>query len=71
MTQSEWLVTCRDPFGRARGMAVLAKEEDVVVVTPAGQTAVLTATQTRNLEQALRLAAEGAEPVSPVITSQP
>jgi hypothetical protein len=68
MTQSPWLVSCLDPFGRARGMAVLAKDDDIVVVTPAGQTAVLTPSQTRRLDQALRLAADHAQPTSPAAT---
>jgi hypothetical protein len=56
----QWLVQCADPFGRDRAMTVLAETGRVVVVSPPGQSAVLSVPQLRRLGQALdRAAATG------------
>ena len=51
-----WWVECADPFGRARAMNVLVHQGTVVVVAPPGESAVLSADETRRLGRALALA---------------
>jgi hypothetical protein len=52
-----WWVECADPFGRARAMNVLVRQGEVVMVAPPGESAVLSARQTRLLGHALAYAA--------------
>ena len=54
---SQWLVECSDPFGRYRAMTVLVRRDEVVVVAPPGESAVLSVQQTRDLDRALAGAA--------------
>jgi hypothetical protein len=54
---SHWWVECADPFGRCRAMNVLVRHGRVVVVAPPGESAVLSAHQTRLLGTALAKAA--------------
>ncbi|HEX7660195.1 MAG TPA: hypothetical protein VF444_12030 [Pseudonocardiaceae bacterium] len=61
-TRLPWLIACLDSFGRARGLAVLGRNKRVALVTPAGGTAVLTAGQTRRLNEVIKLAAAGVRP---------
>lgn len=55
--ESHWWVECVDPFGRCRAMNVVVQQDQVVVVAPPGQAAVLSADQTRLLGSALDRAA--------------
>jgi hypothetical protein len=54
---SHWWIECADPFGRARAMNVVVQHGQVVVVAPPGESAVLSAHQTRLLGRALGHAA--------------
>lgn len=54
---SQWLVECSDPFGRYRAMTVLVRRDEVVVVAPPGESAVLSVQQIRDLDEALAGAA--------------
>jgi hypothetical protein len=54
---SHWWVECADPFGRCRAMNVVVTRGRVVVVAPPGESAVLSADQTRLLGTALARAA--------------
>lgn len=54
---SQWLVECSDPFGRYRAMTVLVRRDEVVVVAPPGESAVLSVQQIRDLDRALAGAA--------------
>jgi hypothetical protein len=56
-TPEQWLVQCADPFGRDRAMTVLAETGRVVMVSPPGESAVLSVPQLRSLGQALDHAA--------------
>jgi hypothetical protein len=56
--ETHWWVECADPFGRARAMNVVVQHGQVVVVAPAGESAVLSAHQTRLLGRALGHAAD-------------
>lgn len=51
--RSHWWVECADPFGRCRAMNVVIHDDRVVVVAPPGQSAVMSAQQTRLLGRAL------------------
>lgn len=55
--ESHWWVQCVDPFGRCRAMNVLVHQGRIMVVAPPGQSAVLSAAQTRDLGTALAAAA--------------
>ena len=48
---------CLDPFGRWRGLTVVARGTQVLLVTPPGEAAVLSVDQTRKLARALGQAA--------------
>ena len=54
---SHWWVECVDPFGRCRAMNVVVHQGRITVVAPPGQSAVLSADQTRDLGTALAKAA--------------
>jgi hypothetical protein len=56
-TPEQWLVQCADPFGRDRAMTVLAETGRVTVVSPPGESAVLSVRQLRTFSQALDHAA--------------
>jgi hypothetical protein len=58
--EQHWWVACADPFGRDRAMNVLVRQGRVVMVTPPGESAVLSAHQTRLLGHALAHAAMSA-----------
>ncbi|SER26417.1 hypothetical protein SAMN05216188_109212 [Lentzea xinjiangensis] len=49
MAEPQGWIHCHDPFGRDRSMTVLVEDDRVLLVTPPGQTAVMSATQTRRL----------------------
>jgi hypothetical protein len=51
--RSHWWVECADPFGRCRAMNVVIHDDRVVVVAPPGESAVMSAQQTRLLGRAL------------------
>jgi len=53
----QWSVECADPFGRWRGMTVVARGEEVLIVAPPGESAVLSVEQTRKLSRTLGQAA--------------
>jgi hypothetical protein len=57
MSEPRWWVDCLDPFGRDRAMTVLVEHDQVVLVAPPGETAVLSPQQTRRLHHALDRAA--------------
>jgi hypothetical protein len=56
-----WRVSCGDVINRERCLTVLVERNQVVLVGPPGETAVLTAGQLGQLRTALREAAEQAE----------
>jgi hypothetical protein len=49
MAEPQGWIHCHDPFGRDRSMTVLVENDRVLLVTPPGATAVMSATQTRRL----------------------
>jgi len=49
MAEPQGRIHCHDPFGRDRSMTVLVENDRVLLVTPPGETAVMSATQTRRL----------------------
>lgn len=53
----QWWIECADPFGRCRALNVLVHDGRVRVVAPPGESAVLSADQTRLFGTALALAA--------------
>lgn len=56
-----WRVSCGDVINRERCLTVLVEHNQVVLVGPPGETAVLSAGQLGQLRAALREAAEQAE----------
>jgi hypothetical protein len=56
-----WRVSCGDVINRERCLTVLVERNQVVLVGPPGETAVLSAGQLGQLRTALREAAEQAE----------
>lgn len=46
-------VTADDPFGRARAVVVLVEQDNVVLIAPAGQSAVLSVEQANRLHHVL------------------
>ncbi|QIZ36236.1 hypothetical protein [Saccharopolyspora sp. ASAGF58] len=50
----QWHVSCRDVAGRRRDMSVLINQGNVVVIAPAGETAVLSPLEVGRLRAALR-----------------
>jgi hypothetical protein len=56
-----WRVSCGDVINRERSLTVLVERNQVVLVGPPGETAVLTTGQLGQLRAALREAAEQAE----------
>lgn len=53
MAEAQGWIHCLDPFGRDRSMAVLVERGRVLLVAPPGESAVLSATQTRRLRTLL------------------
>jgi hypothetical protein len=53
----QWSVACVDPFGRWRGLTVVARGDDVLLVAPPGESAVLSVEQARELSRTLGRAA--------------
>ena len=49
MAEPQGWINFHDPFGRDRSMTVLVENDRVLLVTPPGETAVMSATQTRRL----------------------
>ena len=58
MAEPQGWIHCHDPFGRDRSMTVLVENDRVLLVTPPGETAVMSATQTRRLGSLLDQATE-------------
>lgn len=58
MTEPRWWVDCLDPFGRDRAMTVLVEAGHVLLVSPPGESAVMSVQQTRRLNLALDHAAD-------------
>jgi hypothetical protein len=56
-----WRIGCRDVINRERHLTVLVERNQVVLIGPPGETAVLTAGQIDQLEAALREAVEHTE----------
>jgi hypothetical protein len=52
--RKDWLISCKDVAGRRRNIIVFADRDRVVVVAPAGETAVLTPQEVDRLRTALR-----------------
>ncbi|MEU5850583.1 hypothetical protein ACWEV3_02810 [Saccharopolyspora sp. NPDC003752] len=50
----QWHVSCRDVAGRRRDMAVFVNQENVVLIAPPGETAVLSPLEVGRLRAALR-----------------
>jgi hypothetical protein len=50
----EWWITCRDIAGRRRDLQVIARQGQVVLVAPPGETAILTPLDVGRLRAALR-----------------
>lgn len=57
MAEPQGWIDCHDPFGRDRSMTVLVEEDRVLLVAPPGESAVMSATQTRRLRHLLDQAA--------------
>lgn len=53
-TRKEWSVSCRDIAGRRRDLTVFVSSGRVVLVSPPGETAVLTPLDVGRLRAALR-----------------
>ncbi|MBV8933470.1 MAG: hypothetical protein JOZ47_21010 [Kutzneria sp.] len=64
MTEPRWWVECLDPFGRDRAMTVLVQHGRVLLVSPPGESAVLSVQQTRRLRLALDQAADRMDPAA-------
>lgn len=58
--RKDWLISCRDVAGRRRNIIVFTDRDQVVVVAPAGETAVLTSQEVERLRTALSDAAHEA-----------
>ena len=54
---SDWLINCRDAAGRRRNIIVFTDHGRVIMVSPPGETAVLTPLDVGRLRAALRDAA--------------
>ncbi len=50
----EWHISCRDVAGRRRGLSVFANDDNVIVVAPPGETAVLGPLEAGRLRAAIR-----------------
>jgi hypothetical protein len=50
----EWWVTCRDIAGRRRELQIIARQGQVVLVAPPGETAILSPLEVGRLRAALR-----------------
>ncbi|MEV0086640.1 MULTISPECIES: hypothetical protein [Saccharopolyspora] len=50
----QWHVSCRDVAGRRRDMSVFVNQENVVLIAPPGETAVLSPLEVGRLRAALR-----------------
>jgi hypothetical protein len=57
MAEPQGWIDCHDPFGRDRSMTVLVEQDRVLLVSPPGQAAVMSPTQTRRLHSLLDRAA--------------
>jgi hypothetical protein len=53
MAEQRWTVECADLFGRSRGITVLTHVGRIVMVVPAGESALLTASEVDELTGAL------------------
>ncbi|HEX6344280.1 hypothetical protein [Umezawaea sp.] len=62
MAEPQGWIDCHDPFGRDRSMTVLVENDRVLLVSPPGESAVMSATQTRRLHQLLDRAAASSAP---------
>lgn len=52
----DWLITCHDVAGRRRDIVVFADQNQVVLVSPPGETAVLSPLEVGRLRAALQAA---------------
>lgn len=57
VTENAWQVSCRDLVGKRREVTICVDNGNVVVVTPPGETAVLSPMEVGRLRAALREAA--------------
>ncbi|KAA2254326.1 hypothetical protein F0L68_30865 [Solihabitans fulvus] len=62
--ESQGWIDCHDPFGRDRSVSVLIERNRVLLVAPPGESAVLSATQTRRLHRLLDKAADSVAPTA-------
>ena len=53
-SHKEWWVSCRDIAGRRRDLQVIARQGQVVLVAPPGETAILSPLDVGRLRAALR-----------------
>lgn len=53
-SHKEWWVTCRDIAGRRRDLQIIARQGQVVLVAPPGETAILSPLDVGRLRAALR-----------------
>jgi hypothetical protein len=53
-SHKEWWIACRDIAGRRQDVQVIARRGQVVVVTPPGETAILSPLDVGRLRAALR-----------------
>ena len=65
MAEPRGWVHCHDPFGRDRSMTVIVENDHVLLVSPPGESAVLSATQTRRLRTLLDEVADDPTPRAP------
>jgi hypothetical protein len=60
MNSGPWTVLCRDFAGRERSLRVLVRGSQVMIVAPAGESAVLDATEAARFRSAVTTATEAA-----------
>lgn len=53
-SHKEWWVSCRDIAGRRRDLQIIARQGQVVLVAPPGETAILSPLDVGRLRAALR-----------------
>lgn len=57
MNEPDWRIACSDPYGRERSVAIIVEENQVLLVPPPGQAAVLSGPELDQLTHALSAAA--------------
>lgn len=58
MNDADWRIACTDPYGRERAVAIYVEHDDVLVVPPPGQAAVLNLAELDRLTRALGAASK-------------